>query len=403
MAMQQIGDWLKNLGMSEYGERFAENRIDLSVLPDLTDQDLEKLGVLLGDRRKMLRAIRELTGDTPVAPHPAAGTEARPQEAAERRQLTVMCCDLVGSTTLSARLDPEDLREIIGAYQGCCAVLVERNGGFVAKYMGDGVLAYFGYPQAHEHDAERAVRGGLALVEAVPTLNPAGGLPLQVRIGIATGVVIVGDLLGVGASQEQAVVGETPNLAARLQATAEPGAVVIASTTRKLTGGLFEYRNLGTVSLKGFAENVPAWQVIGPSAAESRFEAFHSTALTPLVGRDEEVELLMRRWQPAKKGDGSVVLIAGEPGIGKSRIAQTVLEGVSGEPHTRLRSFCSPHHQDSALYPTITQLERAAGFRREDTVEQRLDKLQTVLAQATNDLGEGAPLLRALQSLPGVG
>src|ERR1700738_1733468 len=294
MAMQQIGDWLKNLGMSEYGERFAENRIDLSVLPDLTDQDLEKLGVLLGDRRKMLRAIRELTGDTPVGPHPAAGTEARPQEAAERRQLTVMFCDLVGSTTLSARLDPEDLREIIGAYQGCCAVLVERNGGFVAKYMGDGVLAYFGYPQAHEHDAERAVRAGLALVEAVPKLNPAGTVPLQVRLGIATGIVIVGD---------------------RLQATPEPGAVVISSSTHKLTGGLFEYRDLGTVALKGFAENVPAWQALGAGDAESRFEALRVTT-TPLVGREEEIDLLMRRWEQAKKGDGSVVLISGEPGLG---------------------------------------------------------------------------------------
>src|SRR6202043_1263669 len=251
--MQQIGDWLKKLGMSEYAERFEENRIDPSVLPDLTDQDLERLGVLLGDRRKMLRAIRELAGDAPVAPHLPAVTEARQQDAAERRQLTVMFCDLVGSTTLSARLDPEDLREIIGAYQRCCAVQVELSGGFVAKYMGDGVLAYFGYPQAHEDDAERAVRAGLALVEAVPKLTTAAGSPLHVRVGIATGLVVVGDLIRAGAAQGRAVVGETPNLAARLQALAEPDTVVIAESTRKLLGNLFELQDLGARDLKGIA------------------------------------------------------------------------------------------------------------------------------------------------------
>src|SRR6202048_934502 len=249
-AMQQVADWLKNLGMAEYAERFAENRIDFGVLPDLTDHDLEKLGVLLGDRRKMLRAIRELAGGTPVTSLPPAVAEARPQDAAERRQLTVMFCDLVGSTALSAKLDPEDLRGIFGAYHHCCAALVERNGGFVAKYMGDGVLAYFGYPQAHEHDAERAVRAGLALVEAVPTLATAAGSPLHVRVGIATGLVVVGDLIGEGAAQEQAVVGETPNLAARLQAIAGPDTVVIAESTRKLLGNLFELQDLGARDLR---------------------------------------------------------------------------------------------------------------------------------------------------------
>jgi predicted ATPase len=243
------------------------------------------------------------------------------------------------------------------------------------------------------------VRAGLALVEAVRKLDGHGGTVLQVRVGIATGLVVVGDLLGEGAAQEQAVVGETPNLAARLQALAEPGAVVIASSTRRLTSGLFEYRDLGTVTLKGFAEDLPAWQVLGAGSAESRFEALR-TATTPLVGRDEEIELLLRRWEQAKRGDGQVVLISGEPGIGKSRIAQTVVERLSGEPHTRLRYFCSPHHQDSALYPSITQLERAAGFRREDTDEQRLAKLEAVLSQGTNDLREAVPLLADLLSIP---
>src|ERR1700675_3234610 len=287
--MQQIGDWLKKLGMSEYAERFAENRIDLSVLPDLTDQDLEKLGVLLGDRRKMLRAIRELAGDTPVSSHPPAVAEARPQDAAERRQLTVMFCDLVGSTALSAKLDPEDLRGIFGAYHHCCAALVERNGGFVAKYMGDGVLAYFGYPQAHEHDAERAVRAGLAIVEAAPKLETPAGSPLHVRVGIATGIVVVGDLLGSGEAQERGVVGETPNLAARLQSIAAPDSVVMADGTRRLLGNLFEVRALDPQELKGIAGSTRAFVALKEGSQESRFEALHASGLTELVGRDEEI------------------------------------------------------------------------------------------------------------------
>jgi hypothetical protein len=232
----------------------------------------------------------------------------------------------------------------------------------------------------------------------MPKLDAPAGSPLQVRVGIATGLVVVGDLLGTGAAQEQAVVGETPNLAARLQALSEPGAVVISASTRGLIGGLFEYRDLGSVALKGFAENMRAWQVTGASAVESRFEALRATT-TPLVGRDEEIDLLMRRWEQAKRSDGQVVLIAGEPGIGKSRIAQTVLERSGGEPHTRLRYFCSPHHQDSALHPSIAQLERAAGFRREDTNEQRLAKLEAVLAQGANDLSDAVPLFADLLSI----
>jgi class 3 adenylate cyclase len=231
--MQQIAEWLKKLGMSEYAERFAEEDIDLELLPELTDQDFERLGVSVGHRRKMLRAIRGCAGIPAATPPPAP----IPQDRAERRQLTVMLCDLVGSTALSTRLDPEDLRGVIGTFHRCCTELVERNARFVARYMGDGVLAYFGYPRAHEHDAERAVRTGLALVEAVPKLETTTGFPMQVRVGVATGLVVVGDLIGAGAAQEQAVIGETPNLAARLQALADPGAVVIASSTRMLTGG----------------------------------------------------------------------------------------------------------------------------------------------------------------------
>jgi class 3 adenylate cyclase/tetratricopeptide (TPR) repeat protein len=396
--MPQVADWLKKLGLELYAQQFAENSIDdISVLRHLTDQDLKDIGVPLGHRRKMLAAIAEQGAIVP-APAPAL----KSQDTAERRQLTVMFVDLVGSTTLSTKLDPEDLRGVVNAYHRCATEFIERSGGFVAKYMGDGVLAYFGYPRAHEHDAELAVRAGLALVEAVPKLKTAAGVPLQIRIGIATGLVVVGDLIGAGAAQEQAVVGETPNLAARLQALAEPGAVVIAASTRRLTGGLFEYRDLGAVALKGFADTTQVWQVLGAGAAESRFEALRATS-TPLIGREEEIDLLMRRWEQAKLGDGQVVLICGEPGIGKSRIAQTVTDRIGQEPHTRLRYFCSPHHQDSAFYPSIAQLERAAGFRREDTPEQRLAKLEAVLAQGTNDLGEAIPLLADLLSVPAGG
>jgi tetratricopeptide (TPR) repeat protein len=288
---------------------------------------------------------------------------------------------------------------VIGAYHRCAAAVIEGAGGFVAKYMGDGVLAYFGYPRADEHDAERAVRAGLQLVEAVAGLDTPAETRLRLRVGIATGLVVVGDLLGRGAAQEQAVVGETPNLAARLQALAQPGQVVIAPSTRRLTAGLFDYEDLGAVEIKGLAAPVAAARVLRESGAESRFEALRATR-TPLVGRNEELALLQRRWHQAKSGEGCLVLVSGEPGIGKSRLAQTLVEGLAGEPHTRPRSFCSPHHQDSALYPTIAQLERAAGFRREDTADERLDKLEVALAQATNDLREAAPLLAGLLSIP---
>jgi class 3 adenylate cyclase len=323
---------------------------------------------------------------------------------AERRQLTVMFCDLVNSTVLSARLDPEDMGDVLRVYHDGCAKIVARFEGFVAKYMGDGVLVYFGYPHAHEDDAERAVRAGLALVEAIgATVLPLPGeLKLQLRVGIATGLVVVGDLIGSGAAQEEAVVGETPNLAARLQGLAAPNAVVIGADTRRLTGGLFEYRDLGAATLKGFADPVQAWQVVGPSAIESRFEALHATSTTtPLIGRDEELDLLMRRWQHAKRGDGRVVLLSGEPGIGKSRVTEAIEERLSGEPHIRLRFFCSPHHADTALHPIVSQLEHAAGFERDDNVERRLGKLEAILAPSTKDTKQATALLADLLSIGG--
>ena len=275
-----------------------------------------------------------------------------------------MFCDLVGSTALSARLDPEDLREVLGAYHRCVGETISRFGGFVAKYMGDGVLAYFGYPQAHEHDAERAVQSGLAIVEAIRRLSTQE--PLQVRVGLATGLAVVGDLIGSGAAQEQAVIGETPNLAARLQALAEPDQVVIPENTRRLVGNLFEYESLGGVEVKGLPAPIAAFRILRESSVGSRFEALRAGE-TPLIGRDEELELLRHRWAEAKAGRGQIVLISAEPGIGKSRLAEAFRKSLESDPHTRLRYFCSPHHQDSALFPFIGQLERAARFERDDT------------------------------------
>ena len=377
--MQQVADWLKKLRMSEYAQRFAENGISVAALRHLTDQDLKEIGVLLGHRRIMLAAIAEFARAGEPVVKPVAGPEAKPRDSAERRQVTVMFSDLVGSTALSARMDPEDLREIISGYQKCVAETVRRFGGFIAKYMGDGVLVYFGYPTAHEDDAERAVRSGLAVVEAVGQL-PTQDEPLQVRIGIATGLVVIGDLVGAGAAQEQAVVGETPNLAARLQALAPPGAVVIGQGTHRLTGGLFEYQSLGTVEVKGFAEPVRAWRVLEESQVENRFEALHpSGGETPLVGREGEIELLLQQWQRAKGGEGQIVLLSGEPGIGKSCITAALQQRLAGEPLTCLRYFCSPHYQDSALRPTISQLEHSAGFSRGDPPETKLKKLEALL------------------------
>lgn len=397
-AAVDIAAWLRRLGLEQYEQTFRDNAIDAEVLTDLTEADLEKLGLLLGHRKRLVKAIVELGLSTNRSTPSTAEITAQPNAAepvAERRQLTVMFVDLVGSTALSSRLDPEDLREIIGAYHRCVADTIARFVGFVAKYMGDGVLVYFGYPQAHENDAEQAVRAGLTLVNAVRRLQQSESL--RVRVGIATGQVVVGDLITAGEGQERGVVGETPNLAARLQALAEPDAVVIAPQTRQLLGGLFEYHDLGAVEVKGFPGPIHPSQVVGESAVESRFEALHGAAPTPLVGRDEEIDLLQRHWVRAKGGEGGVVLLSGEPGIGKSRLTVTLEERIQNEPHTRLRYFCSPHHQDSALHPIIAQLERAAAFEREDTPERRLDKLAALLTPSSPE--DGA-LLAELLSLP---
>jgi predicted ATPase/class 3 adenylate cyclase len=395
--------WLRSLGLEEYEATFRENEIDETILPNLTAEDLKDLGIgIVGHRRKILNALAGLRVDESAKASsgtvvPKTGTI---EDRAERRQVTVMFSDLVGSAALSLRMDPEDLREVISAYHTCVEEIVSRFGGFVAQYMGDGVLVCFGYPQAHEHDAERAVQAGLELVAAVSNLKTRAAL--LSRVGIATGLVVVGDLMGSGEARERAIIGETPNLAARLQGIAEPNMVVIAEGTRKLLGNLFDLKNLGAKDLKGIAGPVHAWATLRLSSAEGRFEALHASGLTDLIGRAEELELLLRRWSKALTGEGQVVLLSGEAGIGKSRLTAALLERLATEPHTRLRYFCSPQHTDSSFYPIIGQMERAAGLTRDDAPQRKLDKLDAMLAQSSTSAQDAALLVEML-SLPNDG
>jgi class 3 adenylate cyclase/tetratricopeptide (TPR) repeat protein len=385
--------WLRRLGLAQYEQAFRDNAVDADILPRLTGDDLKELGVhAVGHRRKLLDAISHLDR--------SPGHPATPSAEAERRQLTVMFCDLVESTALASALDPEEYRAILNAYHEACSGTVAEFGGFVAKYMGDGVLAYFGYPQAHEDDAIRAVRAGLALTEEVARVPvPSGVDLLRARVGIATGLVVVGDLVGAGAAQERSVVGETPNLAARLQTLAAAGAVVIAPATRRLLRSEFNLGDLGPQHLKGFAAPVAAWQVLGARAVESRFEA-HGTGATPLIGRSEELRLLVQRWEHAKSGAGQAVWLSGEAGIGKSRVAHEFRDRLRSEPHTDVQCQCSPFFSSSPLHPFVEWIERDAGFRQDDTPGERLVKLETLLTQAMDDILSVAPVFATMLSLP---
>ncbi len=380
-----IRGWLEGLGLGQHAEAFEAQEIDLDALADVTEGDLKEMGIPIGPRRKILRAIAELGTAAQTAPAPA-----RPQEA-ERRQITVMFCDLVGSTALSEKLDPEDLRSLMQDYQKACGGVIERYEGHVAQYLGDGLMTYFGWPRAHEDDAERAVRASLEIVEAVGTME------LQVRIGVATGPVVVGETGAGDASVPKLAVGETPNLAARLQGLASADEIVVGPSTRRLLGGTFELDDLGEQALKGIVEPVPAHRVTGIAATEGRFEAQHQY-LTPLVGREAEMAMVMARWEQACAGEGQVIVLGGEPGIGKSRITQAFRERVEDEPHTRLRYQCSPYHTNSALHPVIEQIERAAGFTRDDEPDNKLNKLDKLEQLIPN--GAGRALIASLLSLP---
>jgi class 3 adenylate cyclase/tetratricopeptide (TPR) repeat protein len=393
--VEHVDRWLESLGLGKYAALFAENEVSADVLPDLTESDLEKLGVPLGARKKIIKAASTLDPVAEPDRRPAlaeASAAGAPFTSAqgERRQLTVMFVDLVGSTALSAKLDPEEMGAVLRAYQNAVAGEIERVEGHVAKFMGDGVLAYFGWPRAHEHEAERAVRVGLAVRDAVSRLS-GGDVPLVCRVGIATGPVVVGELIGQGTASEQTVVGDTPNLAARLQALAAPGQVVVAETTRLLLGAGFLLDDLGEQQLKGIEKPVSAFTVTGERSMPSRFEA-RGGNLQPMVGREMELALLMERWSQTKTGDGQCVLLTGEAGIGKSRMIRAVLDSVAGEPHCLVRLQCSPYHRDSALWPVKQYLRRAAGLHPDDVEPEMMGHVAALLA----DDGDYLPLILEL-------
>ena len=398
--MADIRQWLIGLELSEYAERFEAEKVDLDVAIALTEKDLEKLGVPMGPRKKLLWAIEALRATRRT--HPAAApilfsseTRAPHSVEAERRQITVMFCDLVGSTALSEQLDPEDLRTLITAYQQVCCAVIERYGGHLAQYLGDGVMTYFGWPRAHEDDAGRAVRAGLKIVEAVKELQSP--VKLSVRVGIATGPVVVGETGGGDRSGASTAVGETPNLAARVQAKAVPNTVVIADNTRRLVGRAFDLLHLGDFPLKGIGAAVTLYQVAGETSTESRFQTTASGDLTPLIGREIELALLIERWQRAKEGKGQVVLLCGEPGFGKSRLICALRECVAGELHLVHCYQGSPYHANTAYYPVTATFARNAGFERQNSADNKLDKLEALVARIPSENRRGnAPFCRGI-------
>ncbi len=395
-----IGEWLVELGLENYAESFVENDVDFRALPHLDQEDLKELGVSLGHRKVILAEISKLHTAEPVAEAPKAAAPETSSTAAERRQLTVMFCDLVGSTELSGRLDPEDLQDVMRRYQDAMAGVVARYEGHVAKFLGDGVLAYFGWPRAHEDQAARAVRSGLAALEAVAHLTAEEGRPLSARVGIASGEVVIGDIIGDTATEKDAVIGETPNLAARLQSLASPGELVIGARTRLLIGDSFDLAEMGSHSLKGIQEPVAVWRVTGEQSSESAFAAAHPEARARIVGRAPELELLRRAWEQSRNGIGQAVLISGEPGIGKTLLVDAFADTLEDESYLHSTLRCSPYHINSALYPVISFLEQVCRWQREDDGEARLAKLEQALDSFSLPLDESVPLFAALLAFP---
>ena len=407
----RISAWLENLGLGIYRESFQHNAISWDVLPELNEGDLEALGVLLGHRKTLLRAIAQLSpsaevrglGSLPLAVSP--DTPFLPErDQAERRQLTVVFCDLVDSTALSRRVDPEDLQEIIRHFLDACSQAIGRFNGYIAKYMGDGMLVYFGYPRAHENDAERAVHAGLAILDTVKALqqdNPHPKCNMAARIGIATGHVIVGELMGQDTAKERSVFGETPNLAARLQVLAQPNQLVIDPVTKRLVGHEFEFADHGAVSLKGFDTPIQTWQVLSARLSASRFESYRSSHLTNFVGREQEISLLLGRWREAVDGEGQVVLLSGEAGIGKSRIARSLCDRLADERYQTIQFQCSPYHTNTALYPATTFLRQAARLASQDSAQAQLQKLDVMAREGGIENQNTVSLLADLLSIRG--
>jgi class 3 adenylate cyclase/tetratricopeptide (TPR) repeat protein len=394
--MSELSKWLNANGLDTLLEVLEKQQIDLDILPDLTESDLKDLGIALGPRRRLLKAIQTIS----VAAQPTTPSKFETAiDSAERRQLSVLFVDLVGSTALSAGRDPEEMRQIVRRYQNTVAGEIARFDGYVAKFMGDGVLAYFGWPKAHEDEPGSAVRAALAAVAAVQDLRTIDGKALAARAGIATGLVVVGDLIGEGAAQEAAVVGDSPNIAARLQELAQPGQVVIAESTQRLVQASFDVSTLGPRSVKGLAERIPAFAVLGEKASGSRFEARSGGHLRPMVGRDQELALLLERWLQAQGGEGQCLLLVGEAGIGKSRIVRALLDAVAHSDHTNVRYQCSPYHVDSAMWPIVQQLTAAARLSADDPPAAKLDKIESLLRHTT-PLGDSAPLIASLLGVP---
>jgi len=400
--MREVQKWLAEIGLSQHALAFAENQIDFEVLLDLSEDDLRELGLPMGPRKKLLKAIAALKSEPSTAENNSAPLLPSRAAEAERRQLTVMFCDLAGSTELSTRLDPEDLQDVITSFQNKCRVAILKYAGFIARYMGDGILVYFGYPQAHEDDAQRAVRAGLDVIDAMTDLNSEAGrghdVVLEIRIGIATGPVVVGNLIGEGASEEAAVVGETPNRAARLQGVAKSNQLVIGPVTQRLLGENFELNDLGTHKLKGIAKPVQAWCVVGVDDVDRHEKAKRIGSSIPLIGRQEELGLLLRSWEASKKSHGQAVLIQGEAGIGKSRLIEELREKMSREDHNWITIRCSPYHTNSTLYPIIEHLKRVMGWKQEDGAEEKLEKLETALTAQGLPLEEAVSLYAELLS-----
>jgi len=390
--LQPVEEWLIEQGFTQYIPLFAENAIDFELLPTLSENDLRSLGLPFGHARRLAIAAAKLSQ---VAIEPATANELPLASEPERRQLTVMFCDLVGSTTLSSRLDPEDLRDILQRYQKTCAEVISRHGGFIAQYMGDGIMVFFGYPQAQEDAAERAVRAGLEIITAVNNLKTAANI--QVRIGAATGLAVVGDLIGRGSSEQTAVIGQTPNLAARVQTLADPGCMTIAESTHRLVGDLFIYRDLGLQRMKGIDDDIRVLQVIGERLTAARFESMRTRRIS-CVGRQRELDFLLEKWRQVVAGRGQAVFAWGEAGIGKSRLLRLLSEKLDNEPMLRVQAQCSPQHGATPLYPVINANLRAMNFSPEDSIDDKLDKIERFLE--LGQMVDRAPLLAAMMSVP---
>jgi class 3 adenylate cyclase len=399
--MSELRDWLRRNKLEQYADAFEANDVDLDVLSELTEHDLEKLGVSLGNRHRLVKAIKEHAGgESPTTPTPGPGLDSGVPSEAERRQVTILFCDLVGSTALSGAIDPEPMGALIRRYQDAAAGAIGRFGGFVAKFMGDGVLAYFGFPRAFEDAAERAVRAAIDILAEVGGIARPDGTRLEARIGIATGLVVVGEIVGSGSAQERTIVGETPNLAARLQSLAAPDTILIGPVTRHLLGGVFDLEPIGEQELKGFARPVPVWRVRGEASVASRFAAIRTGANLPFIGRTHEMGLLLDRWRLTWEGEGQIVTVIGEAGIGKSRLIEELQEALVAEPHARMHLQCSPYHSDSALYPVIQHLGRAARFAAVDSPSVRVEKLGTLFAERAASDPAALPLLAELLTIP---